>query len=130
VLAADGLEEPAAEQVGAQLGERPTAVRQADRGGRLLGEAADRIDLSRADPGSGPDAAGRLQGREALAPEGVQVGVGGVRMHPEQPGDGLAVQPGSAEQKGFGAAALPGLQRAFEQLVELAEFSGARPARR
>jgi hypothetical protein len=54
--------------------------------------------------------------------ESMQIGIDGVAVDAQQGGDGLAVEAGGIQQQDLDAAALPGLERSFEELMESAEF--------
>jgi len=125
VLPADRLDEAPLEEVRPQFGQGPAAVGEANGRGRLVGEPTEARDLGLGEAGRGADAARPLQGGEAVPLEGVQVGVGGVRVYAEQAGDGPAGQAGGVEQEGLGAAALPGVEGALEEGVEPAKFVGS-----
>jgi hypothetical protein len=122
VLTADRLDQALPQQVGAQVGQRPAAVGQADRRGGLLGQPPDGPLLLVGQASRGAGAAGSADGVQPALPEGVQVGVSGVGVGPHQPGDGAGGQAGGVQQQGLGAAPLPGRQGTLQQAMDVAQL--------
>ena len=109
MFAADLLQDALPDQVGAELGQGPTPVRQAEIVRGCPGQPPDRLHLGAAQTRRGTRSA-RLANRvQPLLLEGMQIGVGGVDMDLQEAGDVHRGNPGRVKQKGFGPATLPGL---------------------
>lgn len=108
MLPAQGTNNASLEEIGTQLGKRPPPVGQADLGGRGFCQAADGGDLGGSDPCGTAHGRWVLHGRHALLLEGMEIGVDGIAMNPEQPCDRLGIQARRVEQESLGAPALPG----------------------
>jgi hypothetical protein len=126
--AADRLQYTPLDQASTELGERPTAIRQAQFVRGRLGQAPDGRDLSAGPAGGGTDTARLTDRSQALSREGPQVGVGSVDLNAGDAGDVGRGDSSGMEDQGFGAAALPGLGRGFQQAMEPVEFGGPRLA--
>jgi hypothetical protein len=130
VFATDALEEVLPQQVGAQFVERPTPQGQAKFVRGCLGQPPDGGDLGWGKAWRSTVAAGLANRIQPLPLEGAEIGVGGMGMDFQDASDVAGRNPSEVEQKGFGAAALPSLERLFEQAVELATFGEAQLADR
>ena len=98
MLAADPRQDALPDQVGAELGQGPAAVRQAEVVRGCLGQPPDGADLGVAEARRGARAA-RLANRvQPQALEGAQVGVGRVDMDPQEAGDVGGGHPSGVEQ--------------------------------
>jgi hypothetical protein len=127
VLAADPREDALPDQVGAELGQGPAAVRQAEVVRGRLGQPPDGADLGVVEARRGARAARLANRAQPQALEGAQVGVGGVDVNPQEAGDVGCGHPGGVEHQGLGPATLPGPQRGFEQAMDRAELVATGP---
>jgi hypothetical protein len=129
VLAADGLDEAVLERIGAELGQGPAAVGQADRRRRLVGEPAEGSLLVRGDPGRRPAPVAVAHPVQPPAVEGVQIGVDSVGMEGEEAADRGGVPAFGVEHDRFGSALLPDVGGGWQELAQLTEFRSGRPPR-
>jgi hypothetical protein len=114
------------EEIRPQLGERPAPEGQADLGRRSFRQAADLGDLACRDPCRSAGAGWLLHGRNTLLLEGVEIGIDGVAVNSQQAGDCLSIESRRVEQNGLRTSALSGLQRPFQQAVDLPQLEGPR----
>ena len=126
MFTAEGADNAPAEEIGTQLGQGPPPVGQPDLGGSGFRQAADRRDLVRRDPCRSAGAGGLARRRHTLLLEGMEIGIDGIAMDPQQPRDRLGIEAGRVEQDRFGPAALAGSQGRFEQAVEGTQLQGPR----
>jgi hypothetical protein len=81
-------------------------------------------------PPGGPEAARLPHRGQAVAAEGVEVGINGVGMGLHQGGDVGGDEARRVEQNDLGTAALPGGEWRFKELVQQLEFGNGRLADR
>jgi hypothetical protein len=125
VLTADGLDDAPLECVGAELGQGPAAVGQADRRGGLLGEAAQLGPLRGGQARRGAAAVAVPEPVQAVPVEGVQVGLDRVGMQREEARDGRGIPTLGVQHDGLGATQEPAVGGGVQQLAELPQLSGS-----
>jgi hypothetical protein len=124
VLPADAADEAVRDEVIAELGQRPTAVGEAQLGRGLVGQAADGATLLSSEPWRCSQAAPGQQAVKAAAVEQAEIGVGGVDMDAQQSSDVHGAMARAVQQHGLQAPALPRLERLLQQAMNLVEFCG------
>jgi hypothetical protein len=122
VLAADGRDDAVADEVIAELGQRPASVGQAQFAGGLLGQTPDGAPLRRGQSRRCSQRPPPQQSAQAAAVEQTQIGVDGVDVDTQQSSHVLGRVARGMQQRGFQASALPGAQRLLQQAMKLVEF--------
>src|SRR5262249_28500049 len=124
VLPADAADEAVADEVIAELGQRPPAVGKAQLGRGLFGQAADGATPPGGEPRRCPKPSPGQQAVKAAAVEQAQIGVGGVDVDAQKSSNVTGGMARAVEQHALQASALPRWQRLLQQAVNLVEFCG------
>jgi len=114
IFAADGPNDPVPDGVVPELSQGPTAVGEADRRRRLVGEPAQGGLLFGGDLGWRPAPVMVTHPGHAPAMEGVQVGVNGVGMEGEEAADRRRIPSFGVQDDRFGAAQLAAIDSSGE----------------
>jgi hypothetical protein len=124
MLPADGGDQTAAQQVGAQGGQGPPPAGEPDGGRALVRQMPDGREVPAREARVASDATFAAEGAHAFAMKRVQIRVTGVRMHSQKAGDVRGAVPGGEEQEGLGPPTLPGPQGLLEESMHHAELGG------
>jgi hypothetical protein len=124
VLAADGPDDAVLDRVVPECGQRPAAVRQANHGGRLLGEQTEGGPLVGSDPQRRSTPRAAAHPSESLTVEGMQVSLDGMGMQGKEARDGRGVPALGEEHQRLRAAQLPAVRSCLQKLTQLPQFSG------
>jgi hypothetical protein len=128
VLAADGLNDVVLDGIVTELGQRPPAIGEADNRGRLVGELAESRPLVSGETRRRPAPAAVPHPVQALAVEGMEVGLDRVRVEGKEACHRGGVPALGVEHDGFDAAQLLTVSSRLQELSQLAEFSKGRLA--
>lgn len=129
MLAADGVQPALAQQVVAQLGQRPASERQADLAGRLIGQTKDGGLLGGAQAGAAPARRTGFERLQAAAIKRVQIGIDGVRMNAEHGRDVARGATLRVQQHRFRATPGDiGERKGFEEIMQPSEFTATQRA--
>ena len=120
----NGLHDMFLDQIGAQLPQRPAAIRQPDDRGRLISQPNQFRHLCRRDPHGDTPGSQLVNGRQAYLLERMQVCIDGVRMYPLRVGNLHRAQSHPVQNQGFGAPLLMQVGQSSHALTQLPNFAG------